>query len=300
MNITLRQINYFLAVAEAKSVSKAAASLGIAQSAVTESIRALEVDAGAQLFDRHSKGVSLTYKGHQFLRRARLVVSAVDDAKRALSSQAGKVTGVLNLGVTSLVTGYYLADLLARFRRVFPEVRIKVVEEERSYVEHLLINGELHLALMLTSNIEDSFALHHITLERSRVRVWIAPSHPFGDRHKLSLGEVAEHSLIELASDEMTTSMGGWWQARRLRPTNVLKTSSVEAVRSLVATGAGTAVMPDLMFRPWSLEGDRLEARQLQDDLPTVDVGLAWRSGSTIGETARMFVQLAEERHWHR
>ena len=300
MNITLRQINYFLAVAEAKSVSRAAASLGIAQSAVTESIRALEVDAGAQLFDRHSKGVSLTYKGHQFLRRARLVVSAVDDAKRALSSQAGKVTGVLNLGVTSLVTGYYLADLLARFRRVFPEVRIKVVEEERSYVEHLLINGELHLALMLTSNIEDSFALHHITLERSRVRVWIAPSHPFGDRHKLSLGEVAEHSLIELASDEMTTSIGGWWQARRLRPANVLKTSSVEAVRSLVATGAGTAVMPDLMFRPWSLEGDRLEARQLQDDLPTVDVGLAWRSGSALGETARMFLQLAEERHWHR
>jgi len=79
------------------------------------------------------------------------------------------VTGSLNLGVTSLVAGYFLADLLARFRRVFPNVQVQVVEDERPYIEHLLINGELHLALMLVSNLDNRDALD-VTRARENLR----------------------------------------------------------------------------------------------------------------------------------
>jgi DNA-binding transcriptional LysR family regulator len=297
VNITLRQISYFLATAETGSVSGAAASLGISQSAITESIRALEGQTGAVFFDRHSKGVSLTYQGHQFLRHARLIMAAVADAGRALDARPEAISGVLNLGVTSLVAGYYLADLLARFRRVFPNVRVQVVEEERPYVEHLLVNGELHLALMLVSNLDDHAALDAVTLEQSRSPLWIAPSHPFAARDHVSFEEVAAEPLIVLTIDEVAGVTRQWWTRRGLRPNVVLNTSSVEAVRSLVATGAGVAVLPDMAFRPWSLEGDRLEARIFDDELPSIDVGLAWRRGSALSETSRMFLKLAQERN---
>jgi DNA-binding transcriptional LysR family regulator len=68
----------------------------------------------------------------------------------------------------------------------------------------------------------------------------------------------------------------------------------VEAVRSLVATGAGLAILPSLVYRPWSLEGDRIEIRDVSGDLPTVQVGLAWRKGAPLSAPAHNFVRTAQ------
>jgi DNA-binding transcriptional LysR family regulator len=271
--------------------------MGISQSAVTESIRTLEDQAGVHLFERNSKGVALTYQGHQMMRHARLILSAVADAGRALGTRSESVTGTLNLGVTSLVAGYFLADILARFRRVVPKVEVRVVEEERPYIEHLLVNGELQLALMIISNLENKMALGYETLMRSRNRVWMAPNHPFAKKATISFSEIAQEPLIALSIDEMPAITRSWWAAHGLRPNIVLNTSSVEAVRGLVATGAGVTVLPDMTYRPWSLEGDRLEARSLDIELPTLDVGLAWRRGSKETEVSNIFRQLAQEPH---
>lgn len=295
MNITLRQISYFLAIAEAGSITAAATSLGISQSAITESLRALETQTGAEFFHRHSKGVSLTYQGHLFLRHARHILASVADAGRALRTRPETISGVLNLGVTSLVSGYLLADLLARFRRVFPNVTVRVFEEERPHIEHLLVNGELHIALMLISNLGNHQALGFEALVRSPNRLWLSPDHPLVRRDSVCIGDLAGEPLIQLTIDEMAETSARWWRQAQLRPTLELKTSSVEAARSLVATGAGLAILPDIIYRPWSLEGDRLEARTVDDLTATIDVGIAWRRGSPLGEPARIFLDLARE-----
>lgn len=300
MNITLRQITYFVAVAEAGSVSAAAAARRISQSAITESIHALEAQVGATFFVRHARGVSLTYEGHQFLRHSRLILAAVEDAGRAMTSQAQAASGTLHLGVTSLVAGYYLADLLARFRRVFPNISVRVVEDERRYIEHLLINGELNLALMLVSNLEDDTALAHETLARSSFRVWLPSKHPLLEKDSVAIADLAHEKLIGLTVDEMSDTLGPWLLARNLQANVALKTSSVEAVRSLVATGAGLAILPDMVFRPWSLEGDRIEARSIDELSIAVDVGLAWRLGTSTSAPADIFLTLARDYRTHR
>ena len=70
----------------------------------------------------------------------------------------------------------------------------------------------------------------------------------------------------------------------------LIRTSSVEAVRSLVATGAGVTVLPDMLYRPWSLEGDRIEARPLAHPMAVLDVGLAWRKGAAQPESLSNFL----------
>ena len=87
-----------------------------------------------------------------------------------------------------------------------------------------------------------------------------------------------------LAVDEIQESAEAFWRERGLRPEIAFRTRSVEAVRSLVATGAGVAVLPDLVYRPWSLEGDRIEARPTVEPLPPVRVGVVWRRGSRLSE----------------
>lgn len=295
MNITLRQISYFLAIAEAGSISGAAASLGISQSAITESLKALEDQTGAELAKRTSKGIVLTYQGHVFIRHARLIMASVADAGHALKNRPEAVSGVLNLGVTSLVSGYMLADLLARFRRVFPNITVKVFEEERAHIEHLLVNGELNIALMLISNLVDHQALGGEVLARSPNRLWLAPDHPLLKRETIHIADLAGEPLIQLTIDEMEETSRRWWRKTDPRPRPELRTSSVEAVRSLVATGAGLTILPDLLFRSWSLEGDRLEVRGIEDLTSNIDVGIAWRKGSGLSEPARIFLELARE-----
>ncbi|MQT13105.1 LysR family transcriptional regulator [Segnochrobactrum spirostomi] len=293
MNITLRQVAYFIAVAEAGSVSGGAAAVGISQSAITDALKALEEQTGTRLFERHARGMVLTYPGHQFLRHARTIIAAVTDAQTALKTRPEAVQGSLTLGVTSLVSGYFLADLLARFRRNFPNVSVRVAEEERTYVEHLIGNGELAVALMLVSNIADRSAIESEILLRSESRVWLPPGHPFLARESVTLAEIAPEPLIALAIDEIDEAATAMWRGAGLRPNRVLRTASVEAVRSLVATGAGIAVLPDMAYRPWSLEGDRIEALAIADRPPTLDVGLVWRRGSRLSTPAETFIQLA-------
>jgi len=293
--ITLRQIRYFVAVAEANSVSAAGAAVGISQSAITGAIKALEDETGAVLLVRHAKGVSLTHQGHQFLRHARSILSAVADARRTLESGAHAVGGSVNLGVTNMVAGYFLADLLARFRRVFPGVSVQVFEDDRPFIEHLLVNGELDIAIMLVSNLEDRDALETEIIVRSQCRLWLSPNHRLAQADEVALADMAAEPLILLTIDEMAATAQAWWRKASLQPRIVLNTASVEAVRSLVATGAGVAILPDMAFRHWSLEGDRIEGRAIIDPLPTVDVGLAWRRGSPLSASTVTFIDLARD-----
>jgi DNA-binding transcriptional LysR family regulator len=293
--MNLRQIRYFIAAAEAESVSRAAQELGISQSAITAAIQALEYETGASLFVRHAKGVRLTHEGHQLALHARRIMAAVADARRAVSARPEAMSGDLNLGVTHMVSGYYLADLLARFRRVFPRVDVRVVEDERTYLEHLLVNGELDVGLLLVSNLQDRQALESEVLVRSPWRIWLPEGHALAAGNVLALADLAAEPLITLAVDELTETTTAYWQRQGLTPNIVLRTASVEAVRSLVGMGVGLAALPDMAYRPWSLEGDRLEARELSDPIPTVDVGLVWRRGAPLRPTASQFLDMCRE-----
>jgi DNA-binding transcriptional LysR family regulator len=293
MAFTIRQLQYFVAAAERGSVSGAAQNLSISQSAVTEAIRELETDLGVALFERHPRGLTITQKGHQFLRHATKILADVSDARRALygESDAG---GRLQLGVTSLVAGYVLSDLLARYRRAHPTVEVTAIEDNGDYLEHLLIGGELDVAVMVISNLRDRMALQAEILEVSPYRLWLPLGHPLASAEIIAPADIIGQPLIMLTIDEIEENTGKLLTALGARPHVAFRTRSVEAVRSLVATGAGVALLPDLVYRPWSLEGDRIESRDISGALPVVQVGMVWRRGSGLTQSARDFIGVAQ------
>lgn len=294
MAFSFRQIQYFVAVAENGAVSRAAHELAISQSTVTEAIRELELDLGFPLFERRARGVDLTLKGHQFLRHARRIMSEIADARRALRGDAAPVDGRLALGVTPLVASYVLSDLLARFRRAFPGVKVEIVEDGRDYLEHLLVGGELDVAVVVAGTERNAPALHVETMDASRFRLWLPMGHPLSDRERIAVVDLAGDPFVLLAIDEIAEAAEEAWRRAGVRPPVVIRTRSVEAARSLVATGAGVAILPDLTYRPWSLEGDKIEARDLAEDLPPVEVAIAWRRGSPLNPIASHFVTVAQ------
>ena len=294
MAFTLRQLQYFIAVAEQGTVSGAAHDLSISQSSVTEAIKELEQDLGVALFERHSRGLSITHKGQQFLRHATRILADVGDARRAFAEERAVRGGSLHLGVTSLVAGYVLSDVLARYRRAFPGVDVSAIEDNGDYLEHLLIGGELDVAVMVTSNLKDRMALQAEILEVSPYRVWLPLGHRLASADIISVADIAGEPLIMLTVDEIEENTGKLLSALGAKPHVAFRTRSVEAVRSLVATGAGVALLPDLVYRPWSLEGDRIESRDVSGQLPAVQVGMVWRKGSSLPEAARDFIRIAQ------
>lgn len=294
-HFTLKQFRYFLAVSETGSVASAARMINIAQSALTRSILELESTLGMAVFERTPKGMELTQAGHRFQASARKVISAVAEAGMVDRGRPEALTGSLTIGVTSLVAGYYLAELFARFQRSHPSVRVTVVEDTPQFLEHLLVNGEVDLAIMVSNALGDPQALVVETLTSSPSRVWMASSHALAARAELTLADCAATPQIVLEADRVESVLRAVWSRHGLHPDVVLRTSSLEAVRSLVGVGAGIALLPDFLYRPWTLDADHIEVRTLRDAVPSIDVGLVWRRGTRTRDVVSEFIEVARE-----
>lgn len=294
MSFSIRQARYFVATAKAGQVSRAAIELNISQSAVTAAIQQLEGVLGVALFDRRSDGVVLTQEGYRFLRHAEHILAAVEDALELGSDETAEAPrGKVRIGMSYTVAGYFAAPLLSRASRRFPDIEIEMIESERRTLEADLVAGRIDLALMLTSNLRDRAAISHETLIRSRRRLWLPAGHPLMKPATLALRDIVSEPYILLTVDEAVHAQRAYWKASGVQPNVVFKTSSVEAVRTMVASGMGLTVLSDMVFRPWSLDGRRLETRDLADAVPSMDVGVAWSAQGLLSnavQTLRSFL----------
>ena len=287
--ISFRQIRYFIGTADAGKISLAAANLNVSQSAVSAAIKGLEDELEVQLFERQVNGVVLTYEGHQFLQHAQNIVAAGSEATRAPRRSGRSVEGEVAVGVTYTVAGYFLPQILSRFRRVFPGVTVRMQEISRDEIEHRIVDGSLDVAVMLVSNLRDDARIDSEVLLRSPRRLWLGADHRLMKKDAVSLAEVAREPYIMLTVDEADQAALRYWEPTPYRPNAIFATSSVEAVRSMVALGMGVTILSNMVYRPWSLEGQHVEVRSLTDPVPTMDIGLAWRRDATLSPSARVF-----------
>jgi DNA-binding transcriptional LysR family regulator len=278
MSLSIRQLRYFAAAAELGRISAAAVQLNISQSAITTAIRDLEALLEQQLFHRESRGVELTDAGRRFLSHTYTVLSAVDDAMR-MPSKEERVEGILSLAATYTVLGYFLPHHLQRFAQRYPKVEVKVHVLPRDALEESLVTGNYQMGVVLTSNVNNPEIVTE-TFFGSERRLWVSSKHPLLDRADVTLEDVAVHPYIMLTVDEAALTALKYWSKTPHQPRITLRTSSVEAVRSIVANGLGVTVLSDMVYRPWSLEGRRIETVNLKDTIPPMNVGLAWKASA--------------------
>ncbi|WP_374650828.1 LysR family transcriptional regulator [Dongia sp.] len=289
MTLSIKQVRYFIATADAGQVSAAAIELNVSQSAVTAAIQQLEADLRVPLFRRHPGGVALTTEGARFLLHARNIMAAVNEAVHTPLTDYAQLAGHVRVGVTYTVAGYFLPRHHARFARSYPGIDIELIELPRRAIEGGLLAGTLDLAVLLVSNLEDRAHLAYEALIRSKRKLWLPVEHPLLKVDAIALADVACEPYIMLTVDEASNTVDRYWKPSGLQPNTIFRTSSVEAVRSLVAAGLGITVLSDMVYRPWSLEGQRIETRSLVADIPTMDVGVVWNPGSEQSAATRTF-----------
>src|SRR5690606_22432816 len=132
---------------------------------------------------------------------ARHVMDSVNDAMRHASLLPQSAKGTIRLAATYTVLGYFLPDLLSRFKRSYPQVEIDLVDMDRAALESALAEESIDLGIGLLSNIGRQDDYGHRLLVRSRRRVWAGVSHPLARQTTATLQEIAEHPYIMLTVD---------------------------------------------------------------------------------------------------
>ncbi|HEC51251.1 hypothetical protein LCGC14_0356690 [marine sediment metagenome] len=287
----MRQLRYFVAAAETGQFSQAAATVHVSQSAVTTAVMQLEQRLGVKLFERLPYGVSLTAEGNKFFQHARHILDTLQDAMSEPFFMSHSVSGVVRVGASYTVLGYFLPNLLARFKRSYPDIEIDLIDMDRVSIENAVRQGELDLGLTVVSNATDLTGLDASVLIRSRRQLWLASGHPLIELASITLKDVAEHAYILPTVDEGEESVQRYWKAQGLEPKVAFRTSSVESLRGLVAHGFGVTVLSDMLYRAWSLEGRKIEVRPLNDAVPSMELGLIWAKGEGMSEPGNAFQQ---------
>lgn len=296
--ITLRQIEYFLTVADTGQISHASNLCNVSQSSMTIALQKLEDAVGVPLLSRHAKGVRLTEAGERFLRHIQQAQQSVDQAVLAAQEEPGQITGLVRVGMTETISAYLLPSVMSTVTRRLRNLQVEIVEREREVIEQQLLDGALDVALLLVSNTALHNDLKCETMIRSPRRLWTPPDHPLLEAQRVTLEDVASENFLLLDMDEHVQTVERYWGKFGVQPHVRLQSKSIEAVRSLVALGEGVTILSDLVYRPWSLEGNRISRRDLGVAIPTMDVGAVWRRNVPISRQVRVLLDLF--RSWKR
>lgn len=244
----LRQLEYFVAVAEERHFTRAAQRLLVSQSGLSASVRSLERELGAPLFVRTTRSVELTGAGRAFLTEATRTLAGVRAAKDAVASVQGLLRGSLSVGVEQCVT-VDVAALLARFRSQHPNVEVRLRQTGSAVLVDDVAGGRLDLALVtLPGPAPEGVRL--VPLTREPMVLLCGPEHRLADAPRVEWTELRDETFVDFHPD---------WGARRLTDRAfaagrtqrhvALEVYDVHTLIDLVRHGLGIAVVPQPIAR---------------------------------------------------
>ena len=187
----LRQIRYFLKVAELLNFSEASKELFITQSTLSQQIRQLENEFDTILFERNSHEVSLTEAGKQFMRYARKVMIDVDDCTQKMDDLKNMLTGELNIGVTFTFSPL-LTETVLEFMKLYPHVRLNVFYKTMSELMDMLQRREVDFVLAFKPTDRNDKIESHV-LFNNHLSVVVSEQHSLAKRKSLTLDDLAPY-----------------------------------------------------------------------------------------------------------
>ncbi|WP_252314722.1 LysR family transcriptional regulator [Sinobaca sp. H24] len=192
-----RALEYFREVAACRSFTKAAASLRIAQPAVSRAVRQLEEELGVRLLIRDKRQIRLTKAGEKLYGHAIDMHRLLAKAKSDVLNMQDLTQGEVEIGLPSMAGSYYFPDQITRFLKAYPGLSVSIYEAGTSAIEEAIINGEIELGTIVTDEGRKSSSQLTIHPFLATQMVAVVPlDHPFASKTSVSHEEVAEEPLI--------------------------------------------------------------------------------------------------------
>jgi DNA-binding transcriptional LysR family regulator len=283
--VDLRQLEYFLAVADEANFTRAAERVHISQSGISAQIRELERQLGTALFDRSGRVATLTVAGEAALPHARAALAAAARVREAVDQVTGLLRGRLVVGMVTACTVEPLFDALASFHRAHPGIEIELFEDNSDRLIERIREGRADLALIAAAG-EAPADLPGATIVSEPIVALVPAGHPLAGRTRARLADVCRHPLVSLPEgtgiravlDQASTAHG-------LRPVIALQASAPDAVVDLARRGLGLAIVSASMAATYP----DLDPVTISDVRVPAVLALVWGSGDgpALAELAR-------------
>jgi DNA-binding transcriptional LysR family regulator len=253
----LRHLRYFVAIAEERSITRAAERLWVAQPGLSTQLRRLEAELGIQLLNRHSRGVELTAAGAVFLDRARAALAAVEEARATGANLEAGLIGTVRLGIATEAPARLTPSLLTAFGHDRPDVEVTVSESYSGTLMRDLRDGRLDA--VVGPSAFGSADLRSLQLEPEPWVVLAAAGHPLGRPGPIAAGELDGQSIVvtghrdgaghDRAVADLLDGLGVAAELHRGGPGPALY-SAVAAGDAVALTTAAAAPADDVLVRP--------------------------------------------------
>jgi DNA-binding transcriptional LysR family regulator len=286
----LRQLAYFVAVAEERNFTRAAQRIPIAQPAISQQIGRLESELRERLFVRDRRGVRLTAAGEAFLPHARAALASVEHAREAVTALSGLVTGRLAFGFVLPLPDERLSRLLGAFHRRYPGIELKLVEDETDALLAALASGQIDAALIGLGRYDRPPSdMDSTVVAREPVVVAVHAEHHLATQASVALAALRDEPMIAFTSaSKQRTTLEAACRAAGFTPRIAAETSDLGVMTELIQQGLGVAVLPG------SAVAGAAGIARIGLTRPTLNrrILLVWRRAATP-PAARAFLDLA-------
>jgi DNA-binding transcriptional LysR family regulator len=290
----IRRLRYFVAVAEERSISRAARRLHLAQPPLSAQLHSLERELGVVLFTRHRRGVELTEAGVELAHHARRLLGDIDAVTDAVRGVGEGASGRLTLAFVPALAATILPGLLRRLREDLPAVALDLHEADRDQVTQRVTarRADAGAVFLSPDGPDDSTRdLEVAVIDRVPMVAFLADGHPMASGDRADLSQLADHTLLVPSLTGRGGLVDGARAACRLAqvtPAAERGVATVSTTVGLVAAGLGVALLPANTPR---LPG--VTVLPLRRHMPPVETAVLWRRDEAPAPVLAQFLRLA-------
>ncbi|KQV66313.1 LysR substrate-binding domain-containing protein [Rhizobium sp. Root1220] len=282
--MTLRELEYLIALAEHRHFGRAAEACLVSQPTLSMQIRKLEADLGAPLIERGARSVMLTPLGHDTAQRAQRIMAEIDEMRSAALRSQELEKGSLRLGIFPTLGPYLLPHAVPRLHTQFPDLEMLLVEEKSESLLSRLRDGKLDAAVLALPIDDDGLNTEFLFEERFLLAV--PAHHELARRNAITVHELRGHDLMLLEDGHCLRDQAlNVCRLSGAAERTSFRATSLETLRQMVTADVGMTLLPELAtLHPVPAN---IHLLTFSDSIPSRRVGICWRRNAAMAGLLR-------------
>lgn len=287
MAVDIRQLEYFVAVAEQESFTKAAANVHLSQPALSKIVKNLEEELKVELFDRSTRKLKLTDAGEIVYQEALKLTASLTDLTLRLDNLMNSPTGTIRIGIPPLIGTLFFPSIARSFHNQYPKISLELVEFGAKKLVEFVEEEKVDIAIIVLPVNNPKFEIHPFIQEE--FAFFCAKTHKFANRTSLSLKELSEEKFI-LFSKQFTLHDRIIWECVNagFTPSVPYESSQWDLISELVAEEFGIAILPQSIYS--KMNHDKITMVPLVNPTPLWELGFAVKKNSYISFANRKLI----------